>query len=98
MNNDNEANANDNGNELYVGLPKWKGKNCCAADASLNTNVKCYSKKEHNCFWNDSDNYCYWSKYDCSGNKSSNSISFKMMSMLVWSESREGDSYLTTSV
>jgi len=61
---------------------KPKGKNCCTGDASLNTNVKCYSKNEPNCFWNDSDNYCYWSEYDCSGNKSSNSISFKMMPML----------------
>jgi len=73
---------------------KWKDKSCCAEDASLNTNVKCYSKNEHNCFWNNSDNYCYWSKHNCSGNKSSNNISFKIMLMLVWSKSRERNSYL----
>jgi len=70
---------------------KRKGKNCCVKGVSLNMNVKCCSKNEHNCFWSDSDNHCYLSKHDCFG---SNSIAFKMMLMLEWSELREDNNCL----
>jgi len=59
--------------------------------SDLSENDSYCFRSKHSCFWNDSNNNCYWSKHDCSGN---NSISFKMMLMLEWSGSREGNSYL----
>jgi len=72
-----------------------KGRNCYDEDLNLSeSNSHCF-RSEHSCFWNDSDNNCYWSKHDCSGN---NSISFKMMLMLEWSGSREGNSFLNNKL
>jgi len=70
---------------------KPKGKNCCVKGVSLSTNAKCCSKNKHNCFWNDSNNCCCWNSHDCSG---SNSIAFKTMLTLEWSESQEDNNCL----
>jgi len=73
---------------------KRKGKNCCVEDVRHNKKFKCYAKSENDCFGNDSDNCCYWNNNDCSRNKLSNGVSFKMMLMLEWSELREGNNNL----
>jgi len=87
VNNDNEANdANDNGEELCVGLPE--------TDVRHNEKFCCCVKSGIGCFWNNNDKCSCWNNDDCSRSKSSSDVSFKMMLVLAWSESREINSNL----
>jgi len=86
MINDNEANdANDNGEELFVGLPETERQEPLRQRREVQREITLLRQERDWLLLErqvDNDKCCCWNSDDCSRSKSSNDISFKMMLML----------------